>query len=388
MADMILLVDTAVVVPVNLFPLLDDTDFKTRETAVAYNAAGMDLVWNFVTAAGATTQTAVTPTTGGVYDWTHLGDGIYTMEIPASGGGSINNDTEGFGWFTGLATGVLAWRSPVFQFSPANVVNSLVVGSDLLDVSVTQLAGVAQSLTDLKDFADDGYDPSTNKVQGVVLTDTVTTYTGNTPQTGDAFARLGAPAGASVSADVAAVKSDSAAILADTGTDGVVVAAGSKTGYSLTATTGLGDQTANITGNLSGSVGSVTGLTASNLDATVSSRLATAGYTAPDNASITAIKAKTDNLPSGVKKNTALSAFEFVMLLTSDHYTAATGLTVTAERSIDGGALGACANSVTEVSNGLYKIDLAASDLNGDVITLRFSAATADDLFITMLTEP
>ena len=31
-----------------------------------------------------------------------------------------------------------------------------------------------------------------------------------------------------------------------------------KTGYSLTATTGLGDQTANLTGNLSGSVGSVT----------------------------------------------------------------------------------------------------------------------------------
>jgi hypothetical protein len=32
-----------------------------------------------------------------------------------------------------------------------------------------------------------------------------------------------------------------------------------KSGYSLTATTGLGNQTANITGNLSGSVGSVTG---------------------------------------------------------------------------------------------------------------------------------
>lgn len=37
---------------------------------------------------------------------------------------------------------------------------------------------------------------------------TITTYTGNTPQTGDAFARLGAPTGASVSADVAAVKTD------------------------------------------------------------------------------------------------------------------------------------------------------------------------------------
>jgi hypothetical protein len=41
---------------------------------------------------------------------------------------------------------------------------------------------------------------------------TVTTLTGHTAQTGDAFARLGAPAGASVSADVAAVKSDSAAV--------------------------------------------------------------------------------------------------------------------------------------------------------------------------------
>lgn len=34
------------------------------------------------------------------------------------------------------------------------------------------------------------------------------------------------------------------------------------------------------------------------LDAAVSTRLATSGYTAPDNADITAIKAKTDNLPA------------------------------------------------------------------------------------------
>jgi len=35
---------------------------------------------------------------------------------------------------------------------------------------------------------------------------TITTYTGNTPQTGDAYTRLGAPASTSVSADIAAVK--------------------------------------------------------------------------------------------------------------------------------------------------------------------------------------
>jgi hypothetical protein len=59
-------------------------------------------------------------------------------------------------------------------------------------VDVTQLGSSTQSATDLKDFADDGYDPATNKVQGVVLVDTLTTYTGNTPQTGDSFARIGA----------------------------------------------------------------------------------------------------------------------------------------------------------------------------------------------------
>ena len=103
-------------VPVNALPLLDDTDFKTRETGVAYNAAGMDLVWNFVSATGVFTQTAVTPTTGGAYDWLHQGDGIYTIEIPKSGGASINNDTVGTGWFSGVATGVLPWTGPICEF--------------------------------------------------------------------------------------------------------------------------------------------------------------------------------------------------------------------------------------------------------------------------------
>jgi hypothetical protein len=51
-------------------------------------------------------------------------------------------------------------------------------------------------------------------VTGIVST--VTTLTGHTPQTGDNYARLGAPAGASVSADVAAVKAETALIVADT----------------------------------------------------------------------------------------------------------------------------------------------------------------------------
>lgn len=149
MPDLYFDVDAALTeVPVNILPLIDDTDFKTREIAIAYNAAGMDLVWNFVTSAGVFTQTAVTPTTAGVYDWTHQGDGMYTIEIPASGGASINNDTEGYGWFTGLVTGVLAWRGPIIGFRAAALNNALLDGGDLLDVNVTHIADTAQTAND------------------------------------------------------------------------------------------------------------------------------------------------------------------------------------------------------------------------------------------------
>lgn len=116
-------------VPVNILPLLDDTDFKSRETGITYDQAGMDLVWNFVTTAGAFTQTAVVPTTAGNYDWTNQGDGMYTIEIIATGGVSINNDTEGFGWFTGVATGVLPWRGPTIGFRRAALNDLLTDGS-------------------------------------------------------------------------------------------------------------------------------------------------------------------------------------------------------------------------------------------------------------------
>ena len=45
------------------------------------------------------------------------------------------------------------------------------------EVDITHMAGGVQTVTDLKDFADAGYDPVTNKVQGVVLVDTTTTNT-------------------------------------------------------------------------------------------------------------------------------------------------------------------------------------------------------------------
>lgn len=94
-----------------------------------------------------------------------------------------------------------------------------------------------------------------------------------TIQTGDTFARVGAPAGASVSADVAAIKSDSAAILIDTAEIGAA-------GAGLT-NINLPNQTmdiiGNITGNLSGSVGSVSGSVGGNVTGSVGSVVGAVG---------------------------------------------------------------------------------------------------------------
>jgi hypothetical protein len=167
MPDMWMDVDVALSeVPVNILPLTDDGDYKTIETAVAYNAAGMALYWHFQTRAGARTTTQVTPTSGGTYDWTHQGQGGYTIEIPASAGASINNDTEGFGWFTGVATGVLPWRGPIIGFRPAAINKALVDGSEYLNVDAHEQkfdASVPGELTTKKPdgTTDTAYSPRT-----------------------------------------------------------------------------------------------------------------------------------------------------------------------------------------------------------------------------------
>ena len=185
-------VNAAITVPVNIIALIDDSDFKTRETGIVYDQAGMDLVWNFVTTAGIQTQTSVTPTTGGDYDWSEKGNAMYNIEIPASGGASINNDTEGFGWFSGLCDGVLTWGGPIVGFRAATLNNALIDGGDELDVNVTKVADTSQTGND------NGADINTLLAR---LIGTIATGTHN-PQSGDTYTRLGAPAGASIAADL------------------------------------------------------------------------------------------------------------------------------------------------------------------------------------------
>ena len=93
------------------------------------------------------------------------------------------------------------------------------------------------------------------------------------------------------------------------------------------------------------------------------------------------------NITSNIRQNVASAGFMFVMTDATAH-TPKTGLSITATRSIDGGSFASCANSATEVANGTYVIDLAATDVNGRHIMLRFTAADADDLNIEIITQP
>jgi len=115
--------------------------------------------------------------------------------------------------------------------------------------------------------------------------------------------------------------------------------------------------------------------------------LATAAVLATVDAVVDAIKLKTDNLPSGVQKNEALSNFEFLMVDSTDHVAAKTGLTVTAQISKDGGAFAGCSNAVSEIGSGVYVIDLTQAEMNADVITLKFTAAGADQRTVTIKTS-
>ncbi len=371
-------------------------------------------------------------------------------------------------------------------------------------VNVTSIAADQQSATDLKDFADAGYDPSTNKVQGVVLVDTLTTYTGNTVQTGDSFAIVnsGTHGNAALKtlidtidniidtefpalvivADAIKAKTDSLTFTVAGDVDCNVQTLGGSTtpvtnmgtvfntdfasNYNTsadrwnvctthwrateitTAYTGVGlgvmpyvmvggisgDETAADTLELfaealdqsTGQIDNGTfaagaidaaaiaasaidaatfaadvdaeargwiGMASANLDTQLADIPTVAEFeartlVAASYATASALAAVAADNPNTITKNVALAAFMFFMRDSADHVTGKTGLTITATRSLDGAAFAACANSATEIGNGVYKIDLAAGDLNGNVVCLKFSATGADSTVLTVVTQP
>ena len=93
-------------------------------------------------------------------------------------------------------------------------------------------------------------------------------------------------------------------------------------------------------------------------------------------------------IQSGIQKGAALTKFQFLMTDSTNH-DPATGLTVTGTVSKDGGAYATISpDSITEVANGMYEVDLSATEMNANNVSLRFTATGADDLNITLRTDP
>jgi hypothetical protein len=87
---------------------------------------------------------------------------------------------------------------------------------------------------------------------------------------------------------------------------------------------------------------------------------------------------------TSIKRNTAFPNFTFKMRNAITHI-AVTGATVSVARSIDGGAFSVGAlSSVTEISNGLYRVNFSNSDLDGRSVVLRCSALDCETIDIAI----
>lgn len=182
-------------IPLGYF--VDSSDGDTEETGLTINNTDIKL-WK----SGATTL--ANKNSGGA---THISNGLYYCTLDAT-------DTNTYGPLVIFVhvSGALACRVECTVME-ANAYDALYAasGTGHVECDVVQISGDGTA-ADNAELAFDG--------TGYGFTNctmpTVTTLTGHTAQTGDNYARLGAPAGASVSADIAANQADLNTILDDT----------------------------------------------------------------------------------------------------------------------------------------------------------------------------
>ncbi len=192
-----------------------------------------------------------------------------------------NATTAGAAGYVGLDWGNITAPTTTVVLSGTTVGVATTVTNQLTAAQIA--TGVWQDTTagDFTTSASIGKSVMNGVALGTGLT--INAYTGNTVQTGDSFARIG-------------------------------LAGAGLTNIDLPNQTM--DIVGNITGNLSGSVGSVTGLTASNLDATVSSRLASGSYTTPPtaNANADALLDRAAGVETGMTFRQAMRLISSVLL--------------------------------------------------------------------------
>lgn len=158
-----------------------------------------------------------------------------------------------------------------------------------------------------------------------------------------------------------------------------------KTGYSLVAGTGLGNQTANITGNLSGSVGSVTGNVGGNVVGSVGS---VSGITFPTNFDKTSIDANghvTSKVDSINNNAITASSIQANAITAAKIATGAFTAQAFAVDSITASAL--ASDAVTEIQSGLASqssVNTLTSYVDTEVAAIK---AKTDQLSFTVANQ-
>ncbi len=156
-------------------------------------------------------------------DWGHVNAPTSTVNLSGTTVGTLTT-----------YTGNTPQSGDVFGALPTHFSSFSIDASGRIDVG--KILGTASQ--GAAGYAGVDWSKLTNVTSTVDFTNTtIKNLDGNTVQTGDAYARLGAPAGASVSADVAAVKSDTGTVLTDvnTGAGAIYSRLGAPAGASIAA---------------------------------------------------------------------------------------------------------------------------------------------------------
>lgn len=252
--------------------VVDSTD-GTPETGVDHATTGIALWYRKIGGA----KVAITPAALAAVDsayssggFEHISDGYCRLDLP-----NAALDTEGYVDFGGSFTGMIVMGGRIKVMSATRGLS----GTALPDAAASAAGGLITSGTGTGQISLSSGAVTLPSIPANWITSaginaaalngkgdwnvgktgyslTATTGLGN--QTANITGNLSGSVGSVTAAVLLSPGTGTGQISLNSG----AVTAGTvsdKTGYSLTATTGLGNQTANITGNLSGSVGSVTG---------------------------------------------------------------------------------------------------------------------------------
>ena len=285
---------------------------------------------------------------------------------------------------------VIACPPVVYTIPPA--FSTLTIANNAVDADLERIKGDAQSVTDAKDFFDDGYDPSTNKVQGVVTTDTATNVTTVNGLANNVITAASIAADAITDAKVASdvtIASGTGAVGSVTGAVGSVTGnvGGNVTGSVGSVVGAVGSVTGNVGGNVTGSVGSVSGNVSGSIgslaaqakadvNAEADTALADAGVTTTVTGRIDAAistrasQASVDDLPTNLELAAALAAGVVVTTnndktgysLTSS-YDFSKGTTAMAESYAANGAAPTPAQALFAIHQMLMQFSIASTTL-------------------------